>query len=117
MGTFIKNGTVVSATESRKADVLVSGEMIARVGSGINEAGHEVVDATGLLVMPGGIDVHTHFDMPFGGTTSADDYTTGTQAAAVGGTTMVIDFALQKQGSTMAEALKTWLAKSDGKAC
>jgi dihydropyrimidinase len=117
MGILIKNGTVVSATESRKLDVLVSGEMIARVGSGINEAGHEVVDAAGLLVMPGGIDVHTHLDMPFGGTTSADDYTTGTQAAAVGGTTMLIDFALQSQGHTMREAFDVWRAKSRGKAC
>jgi dihydropyrimidinase len=117
MGILIKNGTVVSATESRKLDVLVSGEMIARVGTGINEAGHEVVDADGLLVMPGGIDVHTHLDMPFGGTTSADDYTTGTQAAAVGGTTMLIDFALQSQGHTMREAFDVWRAKSRGKAC
>jgi dihydropyrimidinase len=117
MGILIKNGTVVSATESRKLDVLVSGEMIARVGTGINEAGHEVVDAAGLLVMPGGIDVHTHLDMPFGGTTSADDYTTGTQAAAVGGTTMLIDFALQSQGHTMREAFDVWRAKSRGKAC
>jgi dihydropyrimidinase len=117
MGILIKNGTVVSATESRKLDVLVSGEMIARVGVGINESGHEVVDATGLLVMPGGIDVHTHLDMPFGGTTSADDYTTGTQAAAVGGTTMLIDFALQSQGHTMREAFDVWRAKSRGKAC
>jgi dihydropyrimidinase len=117
MGILIKGGTVVSALESRKLDVLVSGEMIARVGAGINEAGHEVVDATGLLVMPGGIDVHTHLDMPFGGTTSADDYTTGTQAAAVGGTTMLIDFALQSQGHTMREAFDVWRAKSRGKAC
>ena len=83
MGILIKNGTVVSATESKRMDVLISAEMIARVGAGINESGHEVVDATGLLVMPGGIDVHTHLDMPFGGTTSADDYITGTQAAAL----------------------------------
>jgi dihydropyrimidinase len=117
MGILIRGGTVVSATESRKLDVLVSGEMIARVGAGINEAGHEVVDATGLLVMPGGIDVHTHLDMPFGGTTSADDYITGTQAAAVGGTTMLIDFALQSQGHTMREAFDVWRAKSRGKAC
>jgi dihydropyrimidinase len=117
MGILIKNGTVVSATESKKLDVLISGEMIARVGAGISEAGNEVVDATGLLVMPGGIDVHTHLDMPFGGTTSADDYTTGTQAAAVGGTTMLIDFALQSQGHTMREAFDVWRAKSRGKAC
>jgi len=117
MGILIKGGTVVSATESRKLDVLVSGEMIARVDAGISEAGHEVVDATGLLVMPGGIDVHTHLDMPFGGTTSADDYVTGTQAAAVGGTTMLIDFALQSQGHTMREAFDVWRAKSRGNAC
>ena len=117
MGILIKNGTVVSATGSQKLDVLISGEMIARVGTSISEAGHEVVDATGLLVMPGGIDVHTHLNMPFGGTTSADDYTTGTQAAAVGGTTTVIDFALQNQSGTLKEALDIWLAKSRGKAC
>ncbi len=117
MGILIKNGTVVSAIESKRMDVLISAEMIARVGAGINESGHEVVDATGLLVMPGGIDVHTHLDMPFGGTTSADDYITGTQAAAVGGTTMLIDFALQSQGHTMREAFDVWRAKSRGKAC
>ncbi len=117
MGTLLRNGTVVTAHVSERADVLIEGERIVAVGAGLSEAGHEVVDATGLLVMPGGIDVHTHLDMPFGGTTSADDYTTGTQAAAVGGTTTVIDFALQKQGGTMREALETWLGKSDGKAC
>jgi dihydropyrimidinase len=117
MGILIKNGTVVSATKSQRLDVLIEGEKIARVGVEIDPAGHEIVDANGLLVMPGGIDVHTHLDMPFGGTTSADDYTTGTQAAAVGGTTTVIDFALQNQQSTLRDALDTWLKKSDGKAC
>ena len=117
MGVLIKNGTVVSATESKPLDVLISGEMIARVGEGISAEGHEVVDATGLLVMPGGIDVHTHLDMPFGGTTSADDYTTGTQAAAIGGTTTLIDFALQNQKGTLQEALDIWLKKSEKKAC
>jgi dihydropyrimidinase len=117
MGILIKGGTVVSAAGSELLDVLIEGETIARVGVGLDAAAHEVVDATGLLVMPGGIDVHTHLDMPFGGTTSADDYTTGTQAAAVGGTTTVIDFALQSQGHTMREALDVWLKKSDGKAC
>jgi len=117
MGTLIKGGTVVSATRSELLDVLIEGETIARVGLGLDAAGHEVVDAAGLLVMPGGIDVHTHLDMPFGGTTSADDYTTGTQAAAVGGTTMVIDFALQNQAGTLKDALDMWMKKSDGKAC
>lgn len=117
MGTLIKNGTVVNATGSQRADVLVQGEKIAQVAANISNDNHELVDATNLLVMPGGIDVHTHLDMPFGGTTSADDYTTGTQAAAVGGTTMVIDFALQNQQSTLQDALETWLKKSDNKAC
>jgi dihydropyrimidinase len=117
MGILIKNGTVVSTDGSSKLDVLIEGETIAAVGEGLSEAGHEIVDATGLLVMPGGIDVHTHLDMPFGGTTSADDYTTGTQAAAIGGTTTVIDFALQNQAGTLKDALAIWLKKSDGKAC
>jgi dihydropyrimidinase len=117
MGVLIKGGTVVSSVGSEMLDVLIEGETIARVGVGLDGVGHEVVDATGLLVMPGGIDVHTHLDMPFGGTTSADDYTTGTQAAAVGGTTMVIDFALQNQSGTLKEALEIWLGKSRGKAC
>jgi dihydropyrimidinase len=117
MGTLIKNGTVVNATGSQRADVLIEGEKIAQVAANIPEANHHIIDATNLLVMPGGIDVHTHLDMPFGGTTSADDYTTGTQAAAVGGTTTIIDFALQNQKSTLQNALETWLKKSDNKAC
>ncbi len=117
MGTLIKGGTVVTAERSYRADVLIAGEVIAQIAEAIEDREHTIIDATGLLVMPGGIDVHTHLDMPFGGTTSADDYTTGTQAAAVGGTTMVIDFALQSQGHTMREAFDTWREKSKGKAC
>ncbi len=117
MGTLIKNGTVVNADGSKKTDVLIEGEKIVEVGDNLSATGHTVVDASGLLVMPGGIDVHTHLDMPFGGTVSADDYTTGTQAAAIGGTTMLIDFVLQSQGHTMREALNTWRKKSDNKAC
>ena len=117
MATLIQNGTVVNADGQHKSDVLCDGETILQVAPNIPAAGHTVVDATGLLVMPGGVDVHTHLDMPFGGTVSADDYRTGTIAAAVGGTTTVIDFALQSRGHTMGEALETWLAKSDGKAC
>lgn len=117
MGTLIQNGTVVNADGQLRADVLIEGEAIAEVRANLPSAGHTIFDATGLLVMPGGIDVHTHLDMPFGGTVSADDYRTGTIAAAVGGTTTVIDFALQSKGHTMREALETWLAKSKGKAC
>jgi dihydropyrimidinase len=117
MGLLLQGGTVVSAKESQRLDVLVEGETIVQVAANIPAGTHDVVDATGLLVMPGGIDVHTHLDMPFGGTTSADDYTTGTQAAAVGGTTSVIDFALQNQSGTLREAYDIWRAKSAGKAC
>jgi dihydropyrimidinase len=117
MGTLIKGGTVVGATGSVVADVLIEGETIAAVGAGIGAAGHSVVNASGMLVLPGGIDVHTHLDMPFGGTVSADDYEWGTRAAAIGGTTTVIDFALQTMGKPMGEAFRTWRAKSEGKAC
>ena len=117
MGTLIQHGTVINGDSTSKADVLLEGETIVAVGKDIAPANHTLVDATGLLIMPGGIDVHTHLDMPFGGTTSADDYFTGTRAAAVGGTTTVIDFALQSRGHSLAEALATWDAKAAGKAC
>ncbi|HEY0759967.1 MAG TPA: dihydropyrimidinase [Acidisarcina sp.] len=117
MGTLIHNGVVVNADGQQRADVLIEGEQITRVDLGISTADHTLVDATGLLVLPGGVDVHTHLDMPFGGTVSADDYRTGTIAAAVGGTTTIIDFALQSKGRTMRDALDTWLSKSKGKAC
>jgi dihydropyrimidinase len=117
MGILIQGGTVVNGDASFAADVLLEGERIAAVGAGLSAVGHEVVDASGLLVMPGGIDVHTHLDMPFGGTTSADDYFTGTRAAAVGGTTSVFDFALQSRGHTLGEALTIWQEKAAGKAC
>ena len=117
MGTLIKGGTVVTSTATFLADVLMDGETIREVRAGIDAAGHTVVDASGMLVMPGGIDVHTHLDMPFGGTTSADDYEWGTRAAAIGGTTTVIDFALQTMGKRMQEAYTVWRAKSEGKAC
>ena len=117
MGILIKGGKVVSAAGSEIADVLMEGETIAAVGAGIDPDKHTVIDATGTLILPGGIDVHTHLDMPFGGTVSADDYEWGTRAAAIGGTTTVIDFALQSMGHPMTEAFETWRAKSEGNAC
>src|SRR5277367_2992127 len=118
MGTLIQNGTVVTADQSFAADVLIEGSTISEVRAGIapNPA-HTIVDATGMLVLPGGIDVHTHLDMPFGGTTSSDDFLTGTRAAAIGGTTTIVDFAIQSRGTKMRDALDIWLRKAAGKAC
>ena len=117
MGVLIHGGSVVSPASTEALDVLIEGERIVGVAPGIPRARHTLIDATGLLVMPGGIDVHTHLDMPFGGTTSADDYLTGTRAAAIGGTTTVIDFALQSRGHTLREAHDAWRSKAEGKAC
>ncbi|HTV81215.1 MAG TPA: dihydropyrimidinase [Acidobacteriaceae bacterium] len=117
MGLLIDNGTVVTAEKTFPASVLVEGETIREVRAGIPRDGHTVVDAAGLLILPGGIDAHTHLDMPFGGTTSADDFETGTRAAAIGGTTTIVDFAIQAKGTKMRTALDTWWKKAEGKAC
>jgi dihydropyrimidinase len=117
MGKLIQNGTVVNATGQQKADVLIEGKTITQVAPNIPPATHTIVDATGLYVIPGGVDAHTHMDMPFGGTVSADDFLTGTRAAAIGGTTTIVDFAIQARGTRMRDALDTWRAKAEGKAC
>jgi dihydropyrimidinase len=114
MSTVIKGGTVVTASDTFAADVLIEGEQIAAIGHGLT--GDETIDATGQYVIPGGIDVHTHLDMPFGGTVSSDDFFSGHQAAAFGGTTMHIDFAIQPKGATLRETLDIWHAKAEGKA-
>ncbi|MEK6152051.1 dihydropyrimidinase [Flavobacteriaceae bacterium 3-367] len=116
MSILIKNGRVVTASESYIADVYTEGETIVAIGKNLNYDADKVIDATDKLVFPGGIDPHVHLDMPFMGTYSSDDYETGTRAALHGGTTMVIDFILQTQGDTLANALKTWQQKSKGKA-
>jgi len=117
MGLLIQNGTVVTAEKTFPADVLVEGETIKEMRPGISPSGHQVQDASGMLVLPGGIDAHTHLDMPFGGTTSSDDFGTGTRAAAFGGTTTIVDFAIQTRGSRMRHALDTWWKKAEGRAC
>src|SRR5437868_2995169 len=117
MGILIQNGTVVTADGVEKADVLVVGSTIREVRARLDTEGHDVVDATGFLVFPGGVDAHTHMDMPFGGTVSADDFLTGTRAAAIGGTTTIVDFAIQGKGTRMRDALDIWRVKAEGKAC
>jgi dihydropyrimidinase len=117
MSTLIQNGTVVTARETVRADVRIEDGRIKEVRAGIPANGAGVIDAAGMYVMPGGIDCHTHLDMPFGGTTSADDFETGTRAAAFGGTTSIVDFAIQARGTKMRTALDTWWKKAEGKAC
>src|SRR5712691_10753045 len=115
--TVIKNGTVVTATDTYASDVGIAGGKIAAIAQSLAaENAGKVIDAAGLLVMPGGIDVHTHLDMPFGGTTSSDDFQTGTIAADFGGTTTLIDFAIQYKGQTLRQAFDTWMKKAHDKA-
>lgn len=113
MTIAIKGGTVVTADRTFRADVLIDGERIAAVGEGLE--GDEVVDASGAYVMPGGIDPHTHMEMPFMGTHSSDDFDTGTAAGLAGGTTMTVDFCLPAPGQGLIDALQEWRQKA-GKA-
>ena len=113
MSTVIKGGTIVTADMTYPADVLIEGEKIAAIGKDLK--GDKVIDATGCYVMPGGIDPHTHLEMPFMGTTSSDDFSTGTKAALSGGTTMVVDFVLPNPNESLLDALATWNQKA-GKA-
>lgn len=118
MALVIRNGTVVNADKSFAADVRIEGETIREVMTGLAaRPDDQVIDAAGMLLIPGGIDAHTHLDMPFGGTTSSDDFETGTRAAAFGGTTTLVDFAIQARGTKMRDALDQWWKKAEGKAC
>src|SRR5580698_9735860 len=113
--TLIQNGTIVNADASVKADLLIDGATIKEIRAGIPaSAADTIVDATGLLLLPGGIDAHTHLDMPFGGSNSADDFLTGTRAAAIGGTTTIVAFAIQARGTKTRTALDTWCKKAEG---
>jgi dihydropyrimidinase len=121
MRTLIKDGTVVTAVDTFKADVWIEDERIVALTHPDQKVTSSyqvdrVIDASGKLVMPGGIDAHTHLDMPFGGTTSADDFETGTIAAAHGGTTSIVDFAIQTKGSSIRAGLDAWHGKAEGKA-
>ncbi len=117
--TLISGGTVVTASDTYRADVaIVDGKIAAIFGPDAvpNGTWDKTIDASGKYVLPGGIDVHTHLDMPFGGTSSSDDFETGTRAAVYGGTTTLVDFAIQTKGKSIREGLDTWHAKAEGKA-
>jgi dihydropyrimidinase len=119
MRTLITNGTIVTADGSYTADVLIDGETIAAIGSGLAAAGmtaDETIDASGRYVIPGAIDVHTHMELPFGGTFAKDTFESGTRAAAFGGTTSIVDFAVQSRGKSLREGLDAWHAKAEGNA-
>jgi dihydropyrimidinase len=116
MSVLIKNGRIITADADYIADIFIVGESIVAIGKNLPNIADEVVDATGKLVMPGGIDPHVHLDMPFMGTFSSDNYETGTRAALYGGTTMVIDFILQKQGNSLQSALEEWSGRANGNA-
>jgi dihydropyrimidinase len=117
MRTLITNGTIVTAEGSSAADVLVDGETIALIGADLAGAGitaDETIDASGRYIIPGAIDAHTHMELPFGGTFAKDTFETGSRAAAFGGTTTILDFAVQAKGKSLREGLDTWLAKAEG---
>ena len=116
MSTIIKNGRIITAEQDYIADVYIKKDKITTIGSELNIEADKIIDAKDKFVIPGGVDVHTHLDMPFGGTTSSDDFESGTKAAAFGGTTCLIDFAIQPKGERMRDALDTWWKKAEGKA-
>ncbi|MBM7648618.1 dihydropyrimidinase [Bacillus ectoiniformans] len=116
MKKLIKNGTVVTATDQYEADVLIEDGKITAIGSNLSDKADEVIDAKGAYLFPGGIDPHTHLDMPFGGSVTSDDFETGTIAAAYGGTTTIIDFCLTNKGEPLKNSIQTWHDKSKDKA-
>src|SRR5438132_1365228 len=115
MSVLIKNGRIITATDDYVADMLIDVEIVSAIGKNLLMKADRTIDASNRLVIPGGIDPHVHMELPFGGTISSDDFKTGTIAAAFGGTTTIIDFAIQSRGMTMTAAHEAWLAKSEGK--
>ena len=116
MSVLIKNGRIITADSDYIADIFIENESIVAIGKNLTNTADTIIDAAGKLVIPGGIDPHVHLDMPFMGTYSSDNYETGTRAALYGGTTMVIDFILQKQGSSLQSAFDEWSGRANGNA-
>src|SRR6266545_4372951 len=115
MSTFIKNGRIVTASDDYVADIFIEKDKVATIGRNLPTQADKIIDANGKLVIPGAIDPHVHMELPFGGTVSSDDFKSGTIAAAFGGTTTIIDFAIQSRGMTMTQAIDAWHAKTEGK--
>jgi dihydropyrimidinase len=114
MGLVLRGGTIVTAVDCYKADVRIEGETVVAIGKGIMLSDDQILDVEGYLLLPGGVDVHTHFDLPVGNTVTADDFTSGTRGAVLGGTTTIIDYATQFKGQTLKEALANWHVKANG---
>jgi dihydropyrimidinase len=117
MNTLIKNGRIVTAVDDYRADIFIDGETVTTIGKSLDMEADRTIDASGKLVIPGGIDPHTHMELPFGGTFASDDFFTGTRAAAFGGTTTIIDFAVQTKGESMTSGVDAWHKKAEGKTC
>ncbi len=117
MSILIQNARIITAEQDYTADIYIEREKITAIGTGLPMKADRMINAAGKYAIPGGIDVHTHLDMPFGGTVSSDDFETGTKAAAFGGTTTLVDFAIQAKGTKMRDALDIWWKKAEGKAC
>src|SRR5881394_3367070 len=115
MKTLIRNGHVITATDNYDADILIEGEVVSVIGAKLDMEADLTIDAAGKYVIPGGIDPHTHMELPFGGTTASDDFKTGTIAAAHGGTTSIIDFAVQYKGESLLQGVDNWHKKAEGK--
>ena len=115
MSVLIKNGRIITASDDYVADVFIDGETVAMIGKNLPVKADRTIDASNRLVIPGSIDPHVHMELPFGGTVSSDDFKSGTIAAAFGGTTSIIDFAIQYKGKTFEQTLDDWDAKAEGK--
>jgi len=115
MKTLIRNGRIVTAVDDYTGDILIEDERVSVIGARLDMVADRILDASSKLVIPGGIDPHTHMELPFGGTFASDDFRTGTIAAAFGGTTTIIDFAVQYHGESLIQAVDNWHRKAEGK--
>src|SRR5215210_4880569 len=115
MRILIKNGQIVTPVDNYKADILIEDDKVSVIGRTLDMEADRRIDASDKLVIPGGIDPHTHMELPFGGTSASDDFRTGTVAAAHGGTTTIIDFAVQYHGESLIQGVDNWHKKAEGK--